>query len=276
MARFLAVLLLFFLPAWAANLKLYLKDGDYHLVREYKVEQDRVRFYSVERSQWEEIPLELVDLKRTEQEAAQRKAQLAEEARILSEEDHAEREKASELSKIPVDSGVYQVVDGKLRIFKLAESKVRTRKGRSILKAVAPIPIVAGKGTLELEGERSAYFVDTDRPEFYIVLATPERFGIFKLTPAKGVRIVEKLTFVPVSREIVEEPEAVEVFRQQLADDVYKIWPQQPLAPGEYAVVEYTEGKLNIQIWDFAYYPDRKWVPPAPAPEAVKPPQARK
>ena len=51
--------------AFAANIKLYLKDGNFHLVREYKVERDRVHFYSVERSQWEDIPLELVDLKRT-------------------------------------------------------------------------------------------------------------------------------------------------------------------------------------------------------------------
>jgi hypothetical protein len=35
-------------------------------------------------------------------------------------------------------------------------------------------------------------------------------------------------------------------------DGLYKIWPKQPLAPGEYAVVEFTEGKLNVQVWDFA------------------------
>jgi hypothetical protein len=50
----------------------------------------------------------------------------------------------------------------------------------------------------------------------------------------------------------VEEPTLVETFQTQLADSLYKIWPKQPLEPGEYAVVEYTEGKLNIQIWDFA------------------------
>jgi hypothetical protein len=65
--------------AWAANVKLYLKDGGYHVVREYQVQTDRVHFYSVERSQWEDIPLDLVDLKRTESEAADRKAKLDEE-----------------------------------------------------------------------------------------------------------------------------------------------------------------------------------------------------
>src|SRR5258708_38907543 len=78
--------LLFFLAfcAFAANVKLYLKDGEYHLVREYKVEAGRVRYYSVERSDWEEIPLELADLKRTETEAAQRQACVTSQAKCIS------------------------------------------------------------------------------------------------------------------------------------------------------------------------------------------------
>ena len=36
---------------------------------------------------------------------------------------------------------------------------------------------------------------------------------------------------------------------------LYKIWPAKPLEPGEYAVIEFSEGKLNVQVWDFAYKP---------------------
>ncbi len=79
----LACLLLLGVAAVAANVRLYLKEGGYHVVREYQVQSDRVRFYSVERSDWEEIPLELVDLKRTEAELKERQAALAEETRIL-------------------------------------------------------------------------------------------------------------------------------------------------------------------------------------------------
>jgi hypothetical protein len=53
----------------------------------------------------------------------------------------------------------------------------------------------------------------------------------------------------------VEEPEMVETFRQQVGDGLYKIWPEKPLLAGQYAVVEYTEGKVNMKIWDFAYAP---------------------
>ena len=73
------------LVAWAANVRLYLKDGTYHMVREYQVQADRVRYYSLERSDWEEIPIDLVDLKRTESEAAERRAAVDKETKASAE-----------------------------------------------------------------------------------------------------------------------------------------------------------------------------------------------
>jgi hypothetical protein len=32
---------------------------------------------------------------------------------------------------------------------------------------------------------------------------------------------------------------------------LYKIWAKDPLRAGEYAVVQYTPGTLDIQVWDF-------------------------
>jgi hypothetical protein len=262
--------LLFFLAlsAFAANVRLYLKDGDYHAVREYRVEGDRVRYYSVERGEWEEIPVTLVDLARTEKEVNERQAKLEEEAKIITAEDKAERERAEEIARIPQGPGVHLVAGGAIKKLPNAEVEMKTSKGRSILKVMAPIPVVTGKGTVEIKGEHSANRILNTRPEFYIALSAEQRFGIIKLKPQKNVRIVEKLTVMPVTNEVIEEQEQVEIFRQQVDSDLYKIWPIQPLDAGEYAVVEFTDGKVNIQVWDFAVDPAAKQALDAPAPPA--------
>ena len=66
-------------------------------------------------------------------------------------------------------------------------------------------------------------------------------------------RVVEKWSIIPVSNEVLQEQDQVEIFRRQMEDGLYKIWPVQPMEPGEYAVVEYTEGQRNTQVWDFRY-----------------------
>jgi len=259
MRRALIALFVLTLAAFAANIKLYLKDGGFHLVREYKVESDRVRYYSVERSQWEEIPLDIVDLKRTESETSERQAQIAEETKVIAEEEKAVREAKAEVAKIPQDPGVYYVEDNTVKPIKVAESKVHTNKGRSVLKVLSPIPVVTGKATLELDGLHSPNILSNPEQEFYIQISAEERFGIVKLMPEKGVRIVEKMTVIPVTKEIIEEPIDVQVFRKQMTQDgLYKIWPMKPMEPGEYAVVEFTPGKTNMQVWDFAIKPAGK------------------
>jgi hypothetical protein len=61
------------------------------------------------------------------------------------------------------------------------------------------------------------------------------------------------MTVIPVTKEIVEEPIEVQVFRKQMTQDgLYKLWPMKPMEPGEYAVVQFTSGKTNMQVWDFA------------------------
>src|SRR5262245_39807943 len=101
MRRILAVLFLFAVAASAANQKLYLKDGSFHVVREYKVMPDRVRYYSIERSDWEEIPADLVDLKRTESEIKERVESLKEETAIIDAEEKAERAVRKEIERVP-------------------------------------------------------------------------------------------------------------------------------------------------------------------------------
>lgn len=253
--RVVLLMLLLAAGAWAATLRLYLKDGTYQIASEYKVLQDRVRFYSTERGEWEEIPLEMVDLKRTEAEINKRQEMERSEAKATAEEEKAEREARKEVQHVPMEFGAFWVDGDLLKPMKPAESKVVSNKRRTVLKVLSPIPVVTGKATLELDGTAAQLRVTQERPEFYIRLSAEERFGIIKLTPKKDARVVENLTIIPISKEVIEEQQQVETFRQQLGEGLYKIWPQKPLEPGEYAVVQYTEGKVNVQVWDFGYTP---------------------
>ncbi len=256
MWKWLAGIVLLVVTASAANIKLYLKDGSYQLVREYKVETDRVRFYSVERGDWEEIPLTLIDLKRTETEAAEHKDEIAKETKVISQEDAAQRALQKEIMRIPQDPGVYWIEGNQTKILKRADTMVHTNKGRSVLGVITPIPLVKGKGTLELMQPHSQNIIANPEQEFYIQLANSEEFGIARVTSKGMVRIVENLTFVPVTKEVIEEPDMVDVLHQQLTEDgLYKIWPKESLPQGEYAVVEYTPGRMNMQVWDFAVKP---------------------
>jgi hypothetical protein len=257
MRRSAIVCLLFAVVVWAANIRLYLKEGGYHLVREYQVIEDRVRYYSVERGDWEEIPLALVDLKRTESEAAERQAEIVKDAKELSEENAAKRAIDKETSRIPQEPGVYWLDGEQTKTLKAAAAEIHIDKKRQVLKVLAPIgQVMNGKGTLEVEGAHSANVFTNPEQEFYIQLSVPERFGIAKLTAKGNFRIVEKLVYLPVDSDVEETPTLVETLQREMdPDGLYKIWSKQPLPEGEYAVVEYAPDALNMQIWDFAIQP---------------------
>jgi hypothetical protein len=253
MRKLLFLIIVFVFTLQAANFKMYLKDGGFHLVREYKVDGDRVQFYSVERSDWEEIPVALVDLKRTEAETSARQETLSKESKEQAEEEEAVRQARREIQKIPRDPGVYQLDDNEqLRIFKAAESTVHNSKGRNVLKALSPVPLIPGKATMELQGEHSQNVVKEASPEFFLQLSEFNSFAMVKLTPVKGYRVVERITIEAVTNETVEDRQIVPTFTKELSDNgLYKIWPQDSLPQGEYAVIEYTEGKVDTQVWDF-------------------------
>jgi hypothetical protein len=233
--------------------RLYLKDGDYQLVREYQIQPDRVRYYSTERSEWEEIPLELVDLERTRKEAAEQQAAAKQEAKIVDEENTAIKAELQQAEKIPTEPGVYYLRGDKLETIKIAEPKINNSTKRQVLRVLAPIPL-AGKSTVELDGTTSSNQVDGREPEFFFRLSEEQSFGIAKLTVRKGARVVENLSVLSVQRDRIvdEKVEILPTFKKQEGDLLYKIWPEKPLEPGEYALIEYTEGKMKPRIWDFS------------------------
>ena len=115
------------------------------------------------------------------------------------------------------------------------------------------MPTTTGKtGTLEVEGEHSATVFSNPEQEFYIQLSDPERFGIARLRPKGTARVAENISYEAGTNDATETPEMVETLQLELAEGLYKLWPKAPLPAGEYAVVQYTDGKLDMQIWDFA------------------------
>jgi hypothetical protein len=253
-----AILISLAVAAFGANGRLYLKDGDYQLVREYQVLSDRVRYFSTERGDWEEIPLELVDLERTKKDAAERQAAIEADAKEQDIEDKAIRAEKKEAAQVPGEPGVYYVVGDKIETLKPAEVSVNSSKGRTVLKILSPVPLVPGKSTVEIKGEAASYRAPGDKPEFYIRLSDDERFGIIKLSKKKNVRVLENLAIAPVTNEVTEDLKIVATFKKQVYERTYKIWPEQPLEPGEYALVQYSDGALNWQVWDFGIGPAGK------------------
>ena len=250
--RAAAFLLLASAVASAAD-RLYLKDGTYQLTNQYEVKTDRVRYYSTERGEWEEIPLEMVDLNRTKGEVAERKSQLAADAKAEAEERAAEKLEKKQIASIPTQPGAYYIRGDAMDPVKQAESKIVNNKRRAVLRALSPIPTVPGKSTVELDGEHAPLHLSDPRPEFYFRLSDYEGVDIVKLTPKKSVRVVENVSIIQLKgdRLVDEKFDKIESFKKQEGDLLFRIWPEKPLDPGEYALIQYAEGKLNPQIWDF-------------------------
>lgn len=239
----------------AAPLKLYLKSGADMLVREYELKEDRIRYYSLDRSQWEEIPARLVDLEKTEAESARQTRRLESMRAESSAERAAERKARTELHNVPIDDGLYWYKDDKAAAVPQNDIIEEKSGKRKILRALAPVPIVAGKRKLLIEGESAEFAVDEAAPVFFIRDTSITYFGIVRLAKEEDQRLVQIIQNAGPDNQLFEEQEEVEVFRQQLASGVYRVWPTEPLPAGEYAFINYTPGEGDIRVWSFSLKP---------------------
>lgn len=142
-ARMLCGFLLIAFCLLGANVKLYMKDGTYQLVREYQVQDDRVRFFSTDRDEFEEVPVSLVDLEKTQAEIKAHQEEVKENLAANAAEDKAERDAAKEVERVPQENGVYLIEEDKLTPIKAAESKIVMDKTN---RAQAPEPGATGRG----------------------------------------------------------------------------------------------------------------------------------
>jgi hypothetical protein len=257
--RSVLLLLLFAGLLFADTFKLYLKEGGYHAVREYSVQGDRVHYFSTERGEWEDIPLDLVDLTRTEKERQSKDSEVVKQSKEDAEEAKAMREERKEIAAIPADPGAYFKVGPKIDTLVTAEYQVVTSKKRKTLQILSPLPLVPGKASVVIKGEHASYVVKETRPNFYLRMDQQQRFGIITLTPKKGQRVVENISIMAVAHVANEERNQMDTFEQDLGNGLFKVWPEKDLTPGEYALVEFADkGDINdveLVIWDFAVQP---------------------
>jgi hypothetical protein len=251
---------------FAANMKLFMKDGTYQLVSSYEVNGDRVRYFSIERSEWEEVPASLVDFDATKRA---QEAEKAEEQKRVEEAHDTARERfykapnqGLEVSpgiRLPGDDGVF-TIDGK-RVVRLAQSEgeLITDKKRAAMVLAVPLPVVKTRTLVVLEGAKAPIRLSDPQPVFYVQSASGQgtKLEMVHLKPGKETRIVEDLeTARGKNGKTTEDRTMVSIERKQLAPNVYSLRPFQPLEAGEYVLGEVVDDKLSMDVYDFGY---EKW-----------------
>ncbi|HVB29582.1 MAG TPA: hypothetical protein VNG91_07225 [Terriglobia bacterium] len=247
------------LPLWAA-LKLCLKDGTCERVKGYEVQGNRVRYYSLERSDWEEIPKSLVDFEATKRAQAEEKVahekQLEQARKLETERFEIPQNNGYEIQKgihLPSAPGVY-AFDG-TRVIHLIQSSAQavTDKKRTAISVLMPAPLLKKQTLIVLPGAKAAIRISNPQPRFFVEDSDTwaARAQLLPLVERKDSRIVEKIRSgigVGKSGEVRED---LPLERTRLAAGLYELKPAKPLGPGEYALGELLEEKLNIDVWDF-------------------------
>jgi hypothetical protein len=282
--------------------RLVLKDGSYQAVTQYQVVGERVRYYSAERYAWEELPKSLIDWPATDKYNQDRGVQRATSAAEMAkedEEDHHVEEIESPLVApglhLPDGGGVFLLdrFQNEPSLVELMQSggELNKQMGRNILRAALNPLALSSKQTIEINGIHAKSQSHLTQPEIYISIDNtdenallPEnagknkdkkpqlpfdRFRIVRMERRKDVRVVGNQS-VAVYGKVTQKANWIRTASTKVGEWV-KVVPAEPLAPGEYAVVEMLDEKqINIYVWDFGVDPKAPanpsvWTPRQPA-----------
>jgi hypothetical protein len=166
--------------AQAPNQRLVLKDGTYQVVTKYQKVGDRVRYYSAERGQWEELPASLVDWAATEAWAKDHKPgaepvspAVPEAAAIDKEEQHA-RARTPDVSpnlRLPDQDGVWALdtFHDQPELVALAQNSasVDRQTGHNVLRATLN-PLGGIQQNVQIPGAESKVKLHVNEPAFYV------------------------------------------------------------------------------------------------------------
>jgi hypothetical protein len=253
-------LVLIGVPSARADIRLYLKDGSFHLVKSYEVQGDRVRYYSVERSAWEEIPLNLVDFPATDRARQEEQSEHRNERQKARSLDRERFEKPENLGheiapgiRLPGEEGVF-AYDG-LRVIRMLQSsaEVVKDKKRAALVLAIPGPLLKSRAFIILPGAKAPVRVMSTEPTFYVQSADGlgAKIELIAVKTRKESRQVEKVEWRGGLTQPAELRAAVPLERTEIAPGLFKLKATQPLDPGEYALGELIQANLNLELWDF-------------------------
>jgi hypothetical protein len=258
--------------------KLVLKNGSFQLVRSYERKGDRVRYYSVERGDWEEIPAALVDWDATAK--AERDSEKADDAlvnKIHKQEEATKVETTLDVdASLQVASGVFLppgegmfALEGKSLIaIPQVGTAVKNDRKNTIKRVLSPIPIVPAKQNIEIPGGKATLRINSQFPEFYLREIQPDydqdsalertsrqsttgpEVELLRATVKGNKRILESIRSM-FGEETGRESKTISIQQWEVARTVYRYTLSQPLAPGEYALAEILPGGLNLFVWDF-------------------------
>lgn len=259
------------IPALPRGKKLMLKDGSYQLVREYLVEGDRVRYYSLDTMQWEQMPTALVDWDATKKvEAEEAKRDAAALAKVHKQEEARRAEPLDIDASLEVAPGIFLppgenlfVFDGKTVLpLAQAETSSKLAKRRVLEQVLVPVPIIPTRHSISIQGARAKFRLKNGQPEFYVRTADA-REPAMELIRAKihgERRQIENLDELFGAQRATRD--TVMMQRWEVARGVYRFTLGQALAPGEYALAEIVRGEgLSLYVWDFGV--DGNAAPPA-------------
>ena len=258
--------------------KLVLKDGSYQLVRNFEKNGERVRYFSVERDAWEEIPSSMVDWEATKKaEAADEKttSALLEKARIQEAATKMETPVDVDASLmvapslfLPDGEGMFAIQGKSVKRLEQAGSQVKTDKKTVLKQVLSPIPIVPSKHNIEIPGARAAVRLTNAVPEFYLREPTsdPDQDSTVLRSSRQGAdgpdvalvrakvkgnkRMLESIRSL-FGQELSQDRVEIAIQRWEVAPDIYRFTLSAPLPPGEYALAEILQDGLNLYVWDF-------------------------
>lgn len=290
--------------------RLILKDGSYQSITKYEIHGERVRYFSAERGEWEEVPKAMVDWDATEKyEQGRLTGGPVPEAVELDKEIEAER-KAAEARTPQVAPGLRLSDEGGVFLLdtyqnqpQLAEiqqsgSDLNRSMKSNILRA-AINPLAGARQTIELSDAHAKVQSHTTVPSLYVnvdagegapavssgVAATgqvptdaapltpAERFKIIRVESKSNKRVAGAVKTAVTGKSKTDE-RFVAATVTTMTGGWIKIAPLDPLPAGEYAVAEMLgKDSINLYVWDFGVNPAAPANAFALKPEPPEPPK---